>query len=57
MVSATYNIAVDPRARAARLGYVASRVGVYAFLTFFALIYLLPLFVIVANSFRDLPEI
>ncbi|HEY1945100.1 MAG TPA: carbohydrate ABC transporter permease [Roseiarcus sp.] len=46
-----------PAARAANLRYVAGRAGVYAFLSFFALIYLLPLFVIVANSFRDLPEI
>ncbi len=46
-----------PTARAANLRYAAGRVGVYAFLGVFALIYLLPLFVIVANSFRDLPEI
>jgi len=37
--------------------YVWGRVGVYVFLSFFALIYLLPLFVVVANSFRELPEI
>ena len=36
---------------------IAGRVAVYAFLGVFALIYLLPLFVIVANSFRELPEI
>ena len=57
MVSATYDAAVDPYARTASLRNVASRVGVYAFLSFFALIYLLPLFVIVSNSFRELPEI
>jgi glucose/mannose transport system permease protein len=57
MVSATYSAAYDPHAQAAKLRYAASRVGVYGFLTFFALIYLLPLFVIVANSFRELPEI
>jgi len=37
--------------------YALGRLGVYAFLTFFAVIYLLPLFVVVANSFRELPEI
>jgi len=58
MVSATYDrVAVDPHARAANLRYVGWRVGVYAFLGVFALIYLVPLFVIVANSFRELPEI
>ena len=58
MASATYGaLAADPQARAAGLRYTASRIGVYAFLGFFALIYLLPLFVIVANSFRELPEI
>jgi glucose/mannose transport system permease protein len=57
MASATYDAAVDPHARTASLRNVASRVGVYAFLGFFALIYLLPLFVIVSNSFRELPEI
>jgi glucose/mannose transport system permease protein len=46
-----------PAARAASLRYAAGRIGVYAFLGFFALIYLLPLLVVVANSFRDLPEI
>ena len=53
MASATYDAAFDPNARAARLRYVAWRIAVYAFLGVFALIYLLPLFVIVANSFRD----
>ena len=44
-------------ARAESRRYLWGRVGVYAFLTLFALIYLLPLLVVVANSFRDLPEI
>ena len=57
MVDATYDAAFAAQARAANRRYVAGRIGVYAFLGFFALIYLLPLFVIVANSFRDLPEI
>jgi glucose/mannose transport system permease protein len=57
MVDATFDLALDPHARAANLRYVAGRIAVYGFLGFFAVIYLLPLFVIVANSFRDLPEI
>ena len=57
MVDATFDLALDPQARAANLRYVAGRIAVYGFLGFFAIIYLLPLFVIVANSFRDLPEI
>jgi glucose/mannose transport system permease protein len=57
MVDATFDLALDPRTRAANLRYAASRIAVYGFLGFFAIIYLLPLFVIVANSFRDLPEI
>jgi glucose/mannose transport system permease protein len=32
-------------------------IAIYSFLGVFALIYLLPLFVVVANSFRELPEI
>ena len=44
-------------ARAQRRRYALGRVAVYGFLCIFALIYLLPLFVIVANSFRSLPEI
>ena len=54
MVDATYDAAFAAQARAANRRYVAGRVGVYAFLGFFALIYLLPLFVIVANSFPRL---
>ena len=42
-------------ARAFAIPSVAS--AIYAFLALFALIYLLPLFVVVANSFRELPEI
>ncbi len=57
MASATFEAAIDPSAQAARVRYIAGRVAVYAFLGVFALIYLLPLFVIVANSFRELPEI
>ena len=57
MVDATYDTTFDQQARAANLRYVVRRVGVYAFLGIFALIYLLPLIVILANSFRELPEI
>jgi len=37
--------------------YALGRLGVYAFLGFFAILYLLPLLVVVANSFREMPEI
>src|SRR5271163_5089152 len=57
MADATYDAAFAAEASAASRRYFAGRIGIYAFLGFFALIYLLPLFVIVANSFRDLPEI
>ena len=58
MVDATYApAAFDANARRASLRHAVSRIAVYSFLGFFALIYLLPLFVIVANSFRELPEI
>src|SRR5947209_19372093 len=43
--------------RAERRRYLLGRVGVYGFLCLFAAIYLLPLFVIVANSFRSLPAL
>jgi glucose/mannose transport system permease protein len=49
--------AVDPAATLAARRYFLGRLGVYSFLTIFAFIYVLPLFVIVANSFRPLPEI
>ena len=46
------------RRRAARaFVFACGGVAIYAFLAVFALIYLLPLFVVVANSFRELPEI
>src|SRR5262245_17648986 len=44
-------------ARNAWWRHVSSRTAIYAFLTLFALLYLLPLFVVIANSFRPLPEI
>jgi glucose/mannose transport system permease protein len=59
MVDATLTsaVAVDPAASLAARRHLIGRVGVYAFLTVFAVIYVLPLFVIIANSFRPLPEI
>ena len=57
MVDATFDLALDSQARSASLRYSLGRVAIYAFLGVFALIYLLPLFVVVANSFRELPEI
>lgn len=44
-------------ARAEGRRYLLGRIGVYGFLAIFAAIYLLPLAVVVANSFRSLPEI
>ncbi len=58
MVDATFAAAeFDANARTASLRHAASCIAIYSFLGLFALIYLLPLFVIVANSFRELPEI
>jgi len=57
MADAAMDIAFDSHARAESLRFALRRVGIYAFLGLFALIYLLPLFVVVANSFRELPEI
>jgi glucose/mannose transport system permease protein len=47
----------DPETRAARRSFVANRVIIYGLLISFALIYLMPLVVVVMNSFRPLPEI
>lgn len=49
--------AADPEAARARRRHAVSRVAVYGVLAVFALIYMLPLLVIIANSFRELPEI
>jgi len=57
MVDATLDLTLDSQARRENLRYSLSRAAIYAFLALFALIYLLPLFVVVANSFRELPEI
>jgi glucose/mannose transport system permease protein len=57
MVDAAYEAEYVAAARTEARRYALGRIGVYAFLTIFAFIYLLPLFVVVANSFRQLPEI
>ena len=57
MVDATFDVALDSQARGESLRFALRRLAIYAFLAVFALIYLLPLFVVVANSFRELPEI
>jgi glucose/mannose transport system permease protein len=57
VVDATFDLAPDAQARGESLRFALRRLAIYAFLGLFALIYLLPLFVVVANSFRELPEI
>src|SRR6202522_4681964 len=57
MVDAALGLALDCEARSGTLRYSLGRAAIYAFLGLFAVIYLLPLFVVVANSFRELPEI
>ena len=57
MVDAAYEAEYLAAARSEARRYALGRIGVYAFLTVFAIIYLLPLFVVIANSFRQLPEI
>jgi glucose/mannose transport system permease protein len=47
----------DPEEQTARGRYLANRIAVYGLLTVFASVYMLPLFVVIFNSFRDLPEI
>lgn len=47
----------DPNARAAARRFFINRVVIYGFLGIFSLIYLLPLAVVIMNSFRPNPEI
>jgi glucose/mannose transport system permease protein len=47
----------DVEARAGGRRFLSARSAIYAFLGLFAALYLLPLFVVIANSFRPLPEI
>lgn len=49
--------AVDHEAARASRKFVIGRVVIYFLLSFFALIYIMPLLVVVFNSFRTLPEI
>jgi len=49
--------AIDLEAGRARRRHLLSRVVIYGLLTVFALIYLIPLWVVFFNSFRPLPEI
>lgn len=55
MIDAAYTD--DPEARTAARRHVVNRVVIYGVLSLFAIVYLLPLFVVVFNSFRDLPDI
>ena len=55
--AATADGALDLEAATAHRRWVASRVIIYALLIIFSLIYVLPLIVVILNSFRDLPEI
>ncbi len=47
----------DPAERAARRSYYINRTVIYGLISLFAIVYLLPLAVVVFNSFRPLPEI
>ena len=47
----------DPAARIARRTWLRNRLVIYGVLGLFAAVYLLPLAVVVMNSFRPLPEI
>lgn len=55
MIDAAYTD--DPEARSAARRHIVNRVVIYGVLSLFAVVYLLPLFVVVFNSFRDLPDI
>ena len=50
-------VGYDPLASAGRWRRLRAKTGVYAVLTLFAIYYLLPLVIVILNSFRDLPEI
>jgi glucose/mannose transport system permease protein len=57
MADAVLNSPYDPEAANSARRYLVSRLLIYGLLIIFASVYLLPLFVVVFNSFRDLPEI
>ena len=47
----------DPEAGLARRRYLLNRVVIYSILVAFSLVYIIPLLVVILNSFRDLEEI
>jgi glucose/mannose transport system permease protein len=57
MTASAVAVPLDAEARSAARSRLANRAFIYTFLALFALLYLLPLFVVIANSFRPLPEI
>ena len=57
MADATVQVGFDPEAAAARRRHLTSRVVIYGLLAAFSLVYIIPLLVVVLNSFRDLEEI
>ena len=48
---------IDTDAALASRRHLVTRVVIYGILTIFAAVYVIPLLVVIANSFRDLPEI
>jgi glucose/mannose transport system permease protein len=55
--TATDYALVDSEAASARRRWITARVIIYGVLVLFSLIYIMPLVVVILNSFRDLPEI
>ena len=51
------DMAHDRAAAGAARRHILTRVVIYGILTLFAAVYILPLLVVIANSFRELPEI
>ena len=56
-VALTSTETFDAEAASARRRWVTARVIIYAILAVFSVVYLMPLVVVILNSFRDLPEI
>ena len=57
MAEAVFDTAVDHEAVFANRRRRISRIVIYGLLTLFSLVYIIPLLVVILNSFRDLPEI
>ena len=57
MADALHTLPFDAEAAKSARRYFISRLVIYGLLIVFAAVYMLPLFVVVFNSFRDLPEI